>query len=76
MSLVIRLTKTGRKGEAKFRVVVMEKRSRRDGRPVESLGWYEKKSQQEFINIDKERLSHWLAKGAKTSQTVAKLTKT
>ncbi|MDO8460961.1 MAG: 30S ribosomal protein S16 [bacterium] len=73
MSLVIRLTKTGRKGEAKFRVVVMEKRSRRDGRPVESLGSYEKKEQGENIKIDKERISYWLAKGAKASQTVSKL---
>ncbi len=73
MSLVIRLTKTGRKGEAKFRIVVMEKRSRRDGRPVESLGWYEKKEQGENVKIDKERISYWLAKGAKASQTVSKL---
>lgn len=75
MSLVIRLTKTGRKGEAKFRLVVMEKRSRRDGRPVETLGWYEKKSQGENVKIDKERIFYWLAKGAKPSQTVSKLLK-
>ena len=38
----MRLSKIGKKGEAKYRVVVTEKRSRRDGRPVEILGWYQK----------------------------------
>ena len=40
MSLVIRLTKVGKKGERKFRVVVKEKRSKRDGGYVELLGWH------------------------------------
>ena len=40
MSLVIRLSKTGKKGERKFRVVVKEKRSKRDGGSIEILGWY------------------------------------
>ncbi len=73
MSLVIRLTKTGRKGEAKFRLVVMEKRERRDGRPVETLGWYEKKEKGQNLNIKKERVAYWIEKGAKASSTVSKL---
>ena len=47
MALVIRLTRIGKKGERKFRVVVKEKRSRRDGKSIEVLGWYEK-GQQEY----------------------------
>ena len=42
MSLIIRSTRTGKKGERKFRIVVKEKRSRRDGDSVEMIGWYEK----------------------------------
>jgi ribosomal protein S16 len=42
MSLIIRFTRTGKRGERKFRVVVKEKRSRRDGDPVEMLGYVEK----------------------------------
>ena len=42
MSLVIRLTRTGKKGERKFRIIVKEKRSRRDGTSLDMLGWYEK----------------------------------
>ena len=41
MAVVIRLTRVGKKGERKFRVVVKEKRSRRDGDSVEILGWYQ-----------------------------------
>ena len=73
MSLVIRLTKTGKRGEAKYRVVVAEKRSRRDGKPVESLGWYEKRPGSQSKTIDKKRYDYWIEKGAKPSQTVAKI---
>jgi ribosomal protein S16 len=38
MSVVIRLSKTGKRGEGRYRVVVTEKRYRRDGEPIESLG--------------------------------------
>ena len=43
MSLVIRFSKFGRRGEAKFRVVVKEKRSKRDGKPIDYIGFFEKK---------------------------------
>lgn len=71
--LVIRLSKSGRKGEAKYRVVVMEKKDRRDGRPVETLGWYEKREKGQNLNINKDRILYWLEKGAKASPSVSKL---
>lgn len=73
MSLVIRLTQIGKKGERKFRVVVKEKRSRRDGKPVDTLGWYEKRTDKVISDINKERFEYWLQKGAKPSAQVAKL---
>lgn len=75
MSVVIRLSKTGKRGESKYRVVVKEKRSKRDGTAIESLGWYEKGVKSEKKEINKERLNYWLKQGAKMSQTVAKLVK-
>lgn len=42
MAVVIRLARVGKKGERKFRIVVKEKRSRRDGDSIESLGFFEK----------------------------------
>lgn len=71
--LVIRLAKIGKKGEAKFRVVVKEKRSRRDGKPIEFLGWFEKNESGVKKQIDNKRVSYWLSRGAKPSQTVAKI---
>ena len=72
MSVVIRLSRTGKRGERKFRIVVKEKRSRRDGPAIETLGFLEKGPNGKK-KIDKERYQYWLTKGAKPSITVAKL---
>jgi ribosomal protein S16 len=55
MSLVIRSARVGKKGERKFRIVVKEKRSRRDGESIETLGWYEK-GKNGGKEINKERM--------------------
>lgn len=73
MSVVIRLSKIGKRGEGRYRVVVTEKRYRRDGEPIESLGWYEKKVKEQNKKIDKTRYEYWLSKGAIPSPTVAKI---
>ena len=73
MSVVIRLTKTGKRGEGRYRVVVTEKRYRRDGKPIETLGWYEKREKGTNKNIDKDRYNYWISKGAKPSPTVEKI---
>ena len=75
MAVVIRLTKTGRKGEAKYRVVVAEKRSRRDGKPIESLGFLEKKIGGVNKKVNQARYKYWLSKGALPSKTVQSLLK-
>lgn len=73
MAVVIRLTKVGRKGEARFRIVVKEKRSRRDGKSVETLGWYEKTQTGQKKEVNRERLKYWLSQGAKPTPTVTRL---
>jgi small subunit ribosomal protein S16 len=73
MSVVIRLSKTGKRGESRYRVVVTEKRYRRDGEPIETLGWYEKRAKNEDKDINKERYDYWISKGAKPSATVEKI---
>jgi small subunit ribosomal protein S16 len=75
MAVVIRLTRMGKKGERKFRVVVKEKRSRRDGDFVESLGWYEKDKTGQKKQIDMERFAYWVSKGALPSPTVSEIVK-
>ncbi len=71
--LVIRLTKMGKKGEAKYRVIVKEKRDRRDGKSVELLGWVEKTATGTKMKLNKERIAYWVSVGATVSPTVQKL---
>jgi small subunit ribosomal protein S16 len=74
MSLVIRLMKTGKKGEAKYRFVVKEKRDKRDGIAVEQLGSYAKMAggkEEKHVNMD--RVKYWLSMGAQASATVKKI---
>ena len=75
MSLVIRLSRIGKKGERKFRVVVKEKRSKRDGDSVEILGWYHKNSKNGEKKINMERFAYWTSRGARPSPTVDSIVK-
>lgn len=62
--LVIRFTRTGKKGERKFRLVVKEKRSKRDGKPVDLLGYYEKTVTTITKQFDADKIKYWVSKGA------------
>ena len=72
MPLVIRMSQTGRTNRPFFRVGVYDKRTRRDGPPVEALGWYDPKAQaaDKQFSIKAERVAHWFEKGASVSDTV------
>lgn len=68
--LVIRFTRTGKRGERKFRLVVKEKRSKRDGKPVDLLGFYEKTEKEITKNFDADKIKYWLSKGAQLTPAV------
>ena len=67
----VRLKRTGTRGMACFRVVVMDQRSSRDGKAIEELGFYNPRSKEEKINL--ERADYWKSVGADFSETVAKI---
>jgi small subunit ribosomal protein S16 len=67
----IRLKRLGRKKSPFYRIVVMNKRDRRNGRPIEELGYYNPMSKE--LKLNKESLNAWIAKGAQPSETVAYL---
>ncbi len=69
----VRLKRTGTRGSACFRVVVMDIRSSRDGKAIEELGFYNPKSKEERLNL--ERLSYWRGVGASVSDTVEAIAK-
>lgn len=56
-----------------WRVVVADGRSPRDGRFIETIGSYNPQTRPSTIVIDKERLQHWLDRGAQPTNTVRKL---
>lgn len=74
MALTIRLMRTGKKGESKYRVVVKEKRDRRDGIAVEILGSLEKFAGGKVTKqVKMDRIKYWISVGALPSPTVKKL---
>jgi len=73
--LSIRLRRTGSTKRPYYRVVVADSRAWRDGRFVEVLGHYDPRKNPAVVKIDTERAKHWIAKGAKASDTVKSLLK-
>ena len=69
----IRLRRMGRKKLPHDRIVVTDSRSPRDGRFVETLGYYKPLSDPARLVIDLGRVDHWLGEGASPSDTVASL---
>lgn len=70
MATRIRLKRMGAKKQAFYRVVVSDSRSPRDGRFIETLGYYNPLTKPADIKINEERLNHWLATGASPSESV------
>jgi small subunit ribosomal protein S16 len=73
MGLVIRLTRVGAKKRPQYRVVVADSRYPRDGRFLEKLGTYNPMlAKDKRVNLELERVKHWLSKGAQPSDRVAR----
>nr|YP_009313806.1 Ribosomal protein S16 [Helminthocladia australis]SCW22060.1 Ribosomal protein S16 [Helminthocladia australis] len=66
--LKIRLKKYGRKKRPSYRIVVIDSRKRRDGRPIEELGFHDPLSNQTTLNL--ELIHAYKNNGAQTSKTV------
>jgi small subunit ribosomal protein S16 len=71
--LVIRMRRVGSKKKPFFRMVVTEGKSKVDSDFVENVGTYHPRSKPARVEINKERVQHWLAKGAKPSDSVRTL---
>jgi small subunit ribosomal protein S16 len=71
--LRIRLTRTGKIRQPSYRVVVADKRSKRDGRVVERIGYYNPRSEPLEFRIEEARALHWLSVGAQPSDAVRRL---
>ena len=73
VSVSIRLRREGSSKRPRYRVVVTDSRSPRDGRFIEVIGHYNPVTQPPTVKIDREKASAWISKGAQPSNTVKKL---
>lgn len=75
--VTIRLARGGAKKRPFYHLVVTDSRNARDGRYIERLGYFNPvaRGQEPRINLNNERIEHWLSQGAQPSERVSKLLK-
>ncbi|MEZ4516405.1 MAG: 30S ribosomal protein S16 [Chloroflexota bacterium] len=71
--LRIRLTRTGKKRQPYYRIVVADIEAKRDGRIVERIGHYNPLTDPATYSIEEDRALHWLSVGAQPSDAVQRL---
>jgi small subunit ribosomal protein S16 len=73
MAVKMRLIRMGKKKSPVYRVVVVDGRSPRDGRYIEQIGRYDPRQEPSLVEIDNDKATEWLAKGAQPTEAVEKL---
>lgn len=73
MAVTIRLRRIGRKKQPSYRLVVADSQSPRSGEYIETLGFYNPRTQPAELRVDLEKVDQWLARGAEMSETAASL---
>ncbi len=71
----IRMSRFGAKKRPYYRIVAIDEREQRDGRPLELLGTYDPMPEVEVISLRIEAIEAWVAKGAQLSDAVRNLMK-
>lgn len=71
--LKLRLKRAGRKRSPSYRLVIMENATRRDGRPIEELGYYNPINKE--YKFDAKKIQKWLSYGVQPTETVGALLK-
>ena len=75
MAVKIKLKRLGKVREPYYRIVVADARTKRDGRAIEEIGKYHPKAEPSFIEVNSERVQHWLSVGAQPTDPVRVLLK-
>lgn len=73
--LAISLMRMGSKGKPFYRIVVKEKRSKRDGKYLENVATYNPMTEPSSVNLKHDRIQYWISVGAQPTETVASLIK-
>ena len=69
----VRLKRQGAKKNAYYRIIAIDERTPRDGRPLEYLGSYDPNTAPERVVLRSEAIDAWVSKGAQLSPTVKSL---
>jgi len=69
----IRLRRMGKKKQPTYRVVVADSRAPRDGRFIETIGFYNPRTEPPTVQIKEDRALHWLSQGAQPTDAVTRL---
>ena len=69
----IRLRRVGRKKAPMYRIVVADSKSPRDGKFIEIVGQYQPRTGDQALNLNTDRVNHWLDVGAQPTDTVRSL---
>ena len=69
----IRLKRIGATKRPKYRIVVQDSRTRRDGAVIEEIGYFDPLTSPPELRIDKEKAQKWLANGAQPTETTVSL---
>ncbi len=75
MAVKLKLTRLGSKKHPFYRVVAANDETRRDGRPLEFLGYYDPMVNPAQVRLDAEKIRAWLGRGAEPTDTVRSLLK-
>ncbi|HET6383965.1 MAG TPA: 30S ribosomal protein S16 [Armatimonadota bacterium] len=73
MAVKLRLRRMGARHQPKYRIIVADARSPRDGRFIETLGHYNPLTDPETVVVDVDRARHWLQHGAQPTEAVRRL---
>ena len=73
MAVKIKLKRLGKIREPYYRIVVADARTKRDGRAIEEIGRYHPKADPSVIEVDSDRVQHWLSVGAQPTDPVRHL---
>jgi len=75
VAVKIRLKRLGKIRAPYYRIVVVDSRTKRDGRSIEEIGKYHPTEEPSFIEVNSERAQYWLSVGAQPTEQVTALLK-
>ncbi len=75
MALKLRLTRMGSKKKPFYRIVAVDSATRRDGRALDYVGYYNPMTEPADIKIDQDKVRSWMELGAQPTDTVRSLLK-